>query len=156
MKMIEDIRRENLAALRKEFGRGGGFADLIGKSEAQITQWIKGSKNSGTGKPRGMRPETARLIESKCGKPPGWLDTIHIDEDNPQSFVNTSPDEPPPTAPQTTKVKKIEIGLRPKVKALLDLAEQLNDDGVQGLIAIAGTYLDKYPRTHGKRRKSSV
>jgi hypothetical protein len=77
MKLIDDIRRENLAHLREELGGLRPLAQKTERNDSQVSQWIQGSKNSGTGKPRGMRSDTARFIESKCGKPSGWLDADH-------------------------------------------------------------------------------
>ncbi len=77
MKLIDDLRRENIAALQKELGSAKALAELLERDESQLSQWKVGSKNSGTGKPRGMRPETARYIEERTGKQPGWLDQNH-------------------------------------------------------------------------------
>lgn len=78
MKSVEEIRRENLSALRAARG-GRALADQLGRSESQISQWIKGSINSGTGKPRNMRSETARWIESTLGLEHMWLDSEHAE-----------------------------------------------------------------------------
>lgn len=75
--MIEDIRMENMAALSASAGSVTALAKLLERSDSQVSQWINGSINSGTGKPRGMKPQTARWIESKTGKPRGWLDQDH-------------------------------------------------------------------------------
>lgn len=77
MKSIDDIRRENLQLLRTEYGSQKALADALERDEAQVSQWALGLKNSGTGKPRGMRTVTARYIEKQCNKPDGWLDTDH-------------------------------------------------------------------------------
>ncbi len=77
MKSIDDIRRENLQLLRSEYGSQKALADALDRDEAQVSQWALGLKNSGTGKPRGMRTATARYIEQQCKKPDGWLDTDH-------------------------------------------------------------------------------
>lgn len=87
VKLIDDIRRENLERLQKELGSLRALADLLGKDESQVSQWKQGSKNSGTGKPRGMRSETARHIEEKTGKTRGWLDVDHSPEALPTSNV---------------------------------------------------------------------
>ncbi|NKI17414.1 hypothetical protein HCU74_08290 [Spongiibacter sp. KMU-166] len=76
MKTIDDIRRYKLKLLAEEFGGQRPLADRIKKSPAQLSQLMTGSKESKTGRRRGMRPETARHIESCCGKPEGWLDTL--------------------------------------------------------------------------------
>lgn len=81
MKSIDEIRRANLALLRSQ--NGGSLRDLaalLERDESQVSQWMQGSKNSGTGKPRGMRSETARYIEERAKKPAGWLDRDHAGE----------------------------------------------------------------------------
>lgn len=77
MKMIEDIRAENMRRLATELGGNTQLADRLKRSESQISQWINRSTNYGTGKPRGMRSGTARWIESQLNKPHGWLDISH-------------------------------------------------------------------------------
>jgi hypothetical protein len=77
MKMIEDIRAENMRLLSTEVGGNTQLAERLKRSESQVSQWINRSKNFGTGKPRGMRSGTARWIESQLEKPLGWLDQEH-------------------------------------------------------------------------------
>src|SRR5437764_3592049 len=79
MTTIETIHRENLQALAKEFGGVAAVAAKIGCSASQYSQWMNGSENSGTGKPRGMRPSSARRIELATGKPVGWMDAPHVE-----------------------------------------------------------------------------
>jgi phage repressor protein C with HTH and peptisase S24 domain len=80
MKTIEEIHRENLQALAKEFDGVVGAASRIGISSSQYSQWLNGSQNSGTGKPRGMRASSVRRIEKACGKPSGWMDRPHAEQ----------------------------------------------------------------------------
>src|SRR5690606_8288758 len=77
--LIDDIRRKNLAFLARQRGGVGSLSVLIGKDPSQVSQWINGSINSGTGKPRGIRSSTCRTIEEKLQVEPGWLDKEHID-----------------------------------------------------------------------------
>lgn len=56
----------------------------IGCSPSQYSQWMNGSENSGTGKPRGMRQSSARRIEQATGKPVGWMDRPHSEESSKQ------------------------------------------------------------------------
>jgi hypothetical protein len=77
MKTVDEIRRENLAVLRDEAGGVGKLAELIERGTAQVSQWLNGSLNSKTQKPRGMNDDTARHIEVRCSKPKGWLDKAH-------------------------------------------------------------------------------
>lgn len=81
MKMIDEIRRENLAAIRDECGSVVALANKLNRQESQISQWLNGSANSATGKPRGMRASTARWIESECNKVKGWLDIDHSEKE---------------------------------------------------------------------------
>lgn len=74
MKTIDEIRRANLAALAAELGGVGALAKRASKSDSQISQWLNGSANSGTGKPRGMRSSSCREIETACGKQSGWME----------------------------------------------------------------------------------
>lgn len=80
MKTIDQIHRDNLAALVMEYGSVTAVAGTIGISPSQYSQWLNGSENSGTGKPRGMRPASARKIEKACKKPSGWMDKEHPQE----------------------------------------------------------------------------
>lgn len=82
MKSIDQIRRNNLVLLRQEFGSLRGLAVILNRDESQVSQWIQGSKNSGTGKPRGMRSETARYIDDCTNKKSGWMDADHSGESN--------------------------------------------------------------------------
>lgn len=77
MPTIDEIRRANLHTLIAESGGNKAFADKLGVAESQLSQWAKGAINSGTGKPRGMRTETAQRIEKAAGMPQGWLDQDH-------------------------------------------------------------------------------
>lgn len=78
MKDIDDIRRSNLHVLEQEAGGPSEIAKAIGMSPAQFINLRDGAKDSKTGKPRGMRKETARRIEEAVGKPAGWLDVEHL------------------------------------------------------------------------------
>ena len=65
------------------------------RSEAQISQWINGSKLP-SGKRRSMRTETARWIESRTNCPPGWLDRdraigAQASEPIPMPYVHPTP-----------------------------------------------------------------
>lgn len=78
MKTIDEIRRANLVILIKENGgTNTAFAKYINKDPGQVSQWKNGSKNSATGKQRGMNDETARYLEDACNKDRGWMDVDH-------------------------------------------------------------------------------
>lgn len=69
---ITDIyrtRQDNLTRLitARFGGSQAAFAARIGRSPAQVSQWIKGRRN--------ISDDTRDLIEASCGAP-GWLDTL--------------------------------------------------------------------------------
>lgn len=74
---IDIVRRENLGIIVREVGGNRALADLLGRSESQVSQLLNGSKHFKSNKQRGMRKETARKIEQAVGKPIGWLDIDH-------------------------------------------------------------------------------
>lgn len=100
MKPIEDIRRENLALLVQEYGSVNALANQVGRDPAQVSQWLNGSAHSVTGKRRGMRPESVRRIEDRCGKPSGWLDTDHSSAAVTPNNQHVAPREPTYEIPQ--------------------------------------------------------
>lgn len=82
MATIEDVRQQNLAILVAQYGSVAALAAAIDRSPAQISQWLNQSKDSKTGKPRGMRSTSARYVETSCGKPRGWMDESHAEVDS--------------------------------------------------------------------------
>lgn len=74
MNDIDEIRRHNLRQIEAENGGPASAAKLLGMSPSQFANLRDGAKDSKTGRPRGMRKETARRIEIAAGKPTGWLD----------------------------------------------------------------------------------
>lgn len=78
MKDIDETRRNNLLLIEGDYGGPSEAAKAIGMSLAQFSNLRDGAKDSKTGKPRGMRKETARRIENATGKPHGWLDAEHV------------------------------------------------------------------------------
>lgn len=89
MQTIEEIYRQRLAQLIAEHQGQSALSKTIGKSPAQISQWLNGSKDSKTGKPRTMSRDTAREIERLTGKPIGWMD--QPTESEFKTVANTSP-----------------------------------------------------------------
>ena len=77
MRDIDDIRRDNLRLIEQDHGSPSAAAAVVGMSPAQFANLRDGARDSKTGRPRGMRKETARRIEKAAGKPPGWLDADH-------------------------------------------------------------------------------
>lgn len=74
---IDSIRRQNIKALEDTFETPADFAKAVGMAYAQYVNLRDGAKDSKTGKPRGMRKETAWRFEDVCNKPRGWLDQKH-------------------------------------------------------------------------------
>jgi hypothetical protein len=77
---IAEIRRQNLKALAARYRTRKLFADALGVSEAQLSQWINGSKDSKTGRQRGMADDSCRLVEDKLVLERGWMDRQHSNE----------------------------------------------------------------------------
>ena len=80
--MIENIRRNNMLTLLNECGGLARLARRIERSPSQVSQLVYGLKSSKTGRPRGMRSETARRIEKMTGKSFGWLDLANTPNAN--------------------------------------------------------------------------
>ncbi|VVE12459.1 putative HTH-type transcriptional regulator [Pandoraea capi] len=74
MKTCHEIRKDQLRALTEELGGVRALSEAIGKGEVQIRQWLNASRDSRTGKPRGIADDIARHIEEATGKPVGWMD----------------------------------------------------------------------------------
>lgn len=73
---IDEIRRANIRLLEKQFG-ATFLADAAGMSSSQYYNLRDGAKDSKTGRPRGMRKQTAWKIEDAANMPRGFLDTPH-------------------------------------------------------------------------------
>lgn len=75
METIEDIRHRHLLILLAEYdGSVTKLSKQLDKSYAQVWQWVKRSKLSKTGLPRSINSKSARHIEQRCNKEPGWMD----------------------------------------------------------------------------------
>lgn len=83
MKDIDEIRRSNLRLLDSEKGSPSIVSKLVGMTLAQYLNLRDGAKDSKTGRPRGMRKQTAWKIEDATGKPRGWLDVDHSEQSEP-------------------------------------------------------------------------
>lgn len=86
MQTIDETRRIRLQVLVDEFKSQTALAAKIGKTPAQLNQWLRAAPDSKSGKPRAMSSEIARQIEIDTGKPIGWMDT-------PPTFVELHPDD---------------------------------------------------------------
>jgi hypothetical protein len=76
MKVVEEIRRERLAELKKEFGTFAAINAKLGRNsnDATLSQIANASIGSKTSKPKTMGSPQARMLEDKLGKPVGWMD----------------------------------------------------------------------------------
>ena len=86
---IEETYRKRLKMLTDEYGGQKKLSEVIEKSPAQISQWIKGAPDSKTGKPRSLKSETAREIEKRTNKPIGWFDQP-VDSDSSLPFFDNN------------------------------------------------------------------
>lgn len=77
MKDIDSIRRDNMRLIEQALGSPTAAAKAVEMSPAQWNNLRDAAKDSKTGKPRGMRTETANRIAKKAGYPDGWLDQDH-------------------------------------------------------------------------------
>lgn len=124
MDTVEDIRRMNLRALVEQKGSVRAVAELLGKSSAQISQWLNASPDSKTGKPRNISAVSAREIEKKLGMPRGLFD---------QPITGTSPQRAVETAEQRinplTIIRRLDGQVTPRSKATLLRLEKLAIEG---------------------------
>lgn len=74
---IDEIRRNNLWLIEREMGNPTSVAEKVGMTPTQYINLRDGAKDSKTGKPRGMRKETAWKFEDAFSKQRGWLDQDH-------------------------------------------------------------------------------
>jgi hypothetical protein len=77
MKTVDEIRRENLRILAREYGSVKSLAEKLERTEGQVSGWATGAKDSKTKKRRGINNDSARDIEEKAEKETGWLDNDH-------------------------------------------------------------------------------
>lgn len=72
----KEIRRLNLQILVDQHKTIAALADHTGIAAAYLSQILNKSPSSNN-TPRGMGNATSRKIEEKCGKPNGWMDSLH-------------------------------------------------------------------------------
>lgn len=72
---IREIRRQNLIALRRQEGTFSGIAAKVDTDPNYLSQI-----SSGDGK-HNMGYRMARRLEKACGKPVGWMDVPHEDDE---------------------------------------------------------------------------
>lgn len=76
---IDEIRRINIKALEAIHGAAKLYK-AAGMSPTQYYNLRNGAKDSKTGKPRGMRIQTAQRFEDAANVPRGYLDKLHSHE----------------------------------------------------------------------------
>jgi len=87
---IEQVRREKLELLIQQYGSVTSVAFKLGhNTPAQVSQWRNAAVDSKTGKPRTISNASARLIESRFGKPLGWMDNSESGRHQPSGKVMT-------------------------------------------------------------------
>lgn len=154
MKDIDEKRRENLRRIEEECGGASAAARIIGMSPSQFLNLMIGAKDSKTGKPRGMRKETARRIETAMNKPVGWLD-----EDHSQAYLGM-PEKPLSvicevvSEPQQIQYSSSQRGTRAAIELLLIPAEQRTGMSAEAQAAIK--FIENVAIEEMARRKSAA
>lgn len=73
---VEEIRLLNLQKLVAEMKTSAAVAKAASTAPSYISQILTRAP-SRTGKPRDVGSDLARKLESGCGKPVGWMDSLH-------------------------------------------------------------------------------
>lgn len=81
MSTVADIRLQNLERLVAEFGTLAAVAERGGTSSIYLSQIRNKAKDAKTGRPREMGSGMARKLEEGTGKPWGWMDSEHSQQD---------------------------------------------------------------------------
>jgi len=74
---IEEIRRRNLELLIEEFGSQAAVAYTCKTSVSYISQIISRFSRKRDGKIAELGTKFARVLETGCNKPLGWMDVSH-------------------------------------------------------------------------------
>jgi len=136
---IDDIRRANICALEKEVDTPAAAADRVSMTYSQYVNLRDGARDPRSGKPRGMRKETAWRFEDAFGKPRGWLDQSH--------------ETPGLHTKQTVAhYHAKQHHTRPLVQQACDLAERIDDNGLRELIGFARCLTGTHPLIKVKSR----
>jgi hypothetical protein len=88
MKLVEEIRIENLELLVAEAGTADALAERAKLSPVYISQIRTRAIDMKTGRPRNLGTTAARKLEIGMQKSRGWMDVSHHNDDEPTS---TSP-----------------------------------------------------------------
>lgn len=81
MKTISEIRLQNLELLITEVGTAEQLAEQCDLSAIYLSQIKNRAIDVKTSKPRNLGSQAARKLEKGTGKPQGWMDREHIDQD---------------------------------------------------------------------------
>jgi len=87
MKTTPEIRLENLEILLQEAGSVKRLAEKSGITTVYISQLRHGALNTGTGNIKNIGNTAARKFEAGMGKPVGWMDTPHNQDNLPPAPV---------------------------------------------------------------------
>lgn len=79
---VDEVRRKAMELLEQEVGGPVAAAKRVGMSYAQWANLRSGARDIRSGKPRGMRKETAWRIEEAFNKPRGWLNMADLVDPN--------------------------------------------------------------------------
>lgn len=136
MQKIEETYRARLRQLVEEFGTQRALSDRIGKSPAQISQWINASPDSKSGKPRTMDRRTAREIENLVGKPDGWMD-------QPIGVAGTDENGVATTAPYLPGFEALSIPVLATAGSMGPGIDQSHDEVVIGRLTVSPDWVSR-------------
>lgn len=132
----DEIRAANLLALIDEAGGPAAFSRKVGMAPSQVAQLAHRSPDSKTGKPRGMRPATARRFEAAGKRPTGWLDVMHPESGVAQSLSHLART----VNPQKLTWEQIVSGVEPEELFTFPLPDDANaPDYPAGLVLMWST-----------------
>jgi len=139
MRTIEEIRHARLIQLLElpEYPTVQSLADKIERVNAQVSQWKNRSERKNkAGKVTGLSnidSVSARWIEKKVGKPPGWMDN------DPKFDVPETSDAATDHAPAGSNLRE--------VKAARNSNPPSNPMNAEEVIVRLGTLLAEVPRS---------
>lgn len=103
MQTIHDLYRSKLRQLISQHRSQSAFADAIGKSPAQVSQWLSEGARG-----RHLSPTSARQIEKTLGIAHGWMDQPDAPE-NP--WIDTLPYGDEPDTDVYVEIKRVSLRL---------------------------------------------
>jgi hypothetical protein len=122
MKVIEEIRLENLRQLVDDAGGVARFAGLARKQPAQISQLLNQAPDSKTKKPKAIGSSQAREFEVAAKKELGWMDHDHSNRQY-EAWMAL------PKAVRDLAMKAGDSGIKPKQTPQQVLPTKKNKDG---------------------------